>query len=104
MVFGNVITLDSATNFDENYTTHAPDILFLDIHLGSAEGNKILKHLTQSIDPFSHVVMISSDTKEDMILDVKDGGAKGFVVKPINRNSLYQHIIKAPTTIVKTAA
>lgn len=103
MGFGNVVTLQTADKFDEEYKKIAPDILFLDIHLQAAKGNEILKDLKKNIDPYAHVVMISSDTKKDMIMDVKGGGAAGFVVKPINRNNLYQHIFRAPTIIKKSA-
>ena len=99
---GHVVTLENAGTFYETYQNHAPDILFLDIHLGGAKGNKILKDLKKDIDPFAHVIMISSDTKEDVVLDIKEGGAKGFVVKPFNRNILIQHVLKAPTAIVQS--
>lgn len=99
--YGNVVTIKDPKDFKEMYRQYAPDILFLDIHLGSARGNHILKTLKREIDPFAHVVMISSDTKEDMVMDVKDGGANGFVVKPINRDKVHQHVLKAPTITTK---
>lgn len=99
--FGNVVTLQNAELFDEYYTQYAPNILFLDIHLGSARGNELLKKLTSDVDPYAHVVMISSDTMKETIMDIKSGGAKGFVVKPFNRNDLFQHVIKAPTVNVR---
>ena len=95
--YGNVVTLQEPDEFMDNYKKIAPDIVFLDIHLRTAKGNEILKDLTTNVDPFAHVVMISSDTKEDIILDIKQGGAKGFVVKPFSREKIHQQIIKAPT-------
>ena len=99
--FGNVVTLETPENFLDVYKEYAPDILFLDIHLRTAMGNEILKELTTDIDPQAHVIMISSDTHKDMIVDIKDGGAKGFVVKPLERSKLYQKIVHAPTIITK---
>ena len=101
---GKVVTLESPDNFLESYVKYAPDILFLDIHLKNAKGNELLKVLTSEIDPYAHVIMISSDTQKEMIVDIKDGGAKGFVVKPLERAKLYQKIVNAPTIITKASA
>ena len=101
MSFGNVVTMQNAGEFAEGYEQYAPNILFLDVHLGSAKGNEILKELKQNIDPHAHAVMISSDTQKDLILDIKEGGANGFVVKPFDRNKLYKEVMKAPTIITK---
>lgn len=100
--YGNIITLEEVDEFFDNYKQYAPDLLFLDIHLKSARGNEILKELKTTIDPYAHVVMISSDTKKEIIIDIKDGGANGFVVKPLSREKLFQQIMKAPTITKKS--
>lgn len=102
--FGNFISLQNSELFFDYYQDHAPNILFLDIHLGKDKGSELLKKLTAEIDPLAHVVMISSDTMKETIVEIKGGGAKGFVVKPFNRNDLFQHMVKAPTTNIRTAA
>ncbi|PCJ95736.1 MAG: hypothetical protein COA45_11970 [Zetaproteobacteria bacterium] len=95
--YGHIITLMEVDNFFESYKEYAPDLLFLDIHLKSAKGNEILKELKTKVDPYAHVVMISSDTQKETILDIKNGGANGFVVKPLSREKLFQQIMKSPT-------
>ena len=100
--FGNVMTLKTVEDFEGKYVQHAPDIFFLDIHLDAAEGNKILKELQRNTDPYAHVIMISSDTKENLVMDIKEGGAKGFVVKPTSRDNLHKHILRSPTMIVNS--
>lgn len=102
--FGNVVTLENMDEFYDTYIKYSPDVLFLDIHLADAKGNEVLKELTQDYDPHAHVIMISSDTQKDIIFDIKEGGAKGFVVKPLDRAKLYQKIIQSPTIITKTSA
>lgn len=97
--YGNVISLQDTEHFHEQYKQHAPNVLFLDIHLGAVKGNELLRDLKGSLDPYAHVVMISSDTKKEMILDVKTGGANGFIVKPPNRNNIFQNLMKAPTIV-----
>ncbi|PCI55866.1 MAG: hypothetical protein COB36_03450 [Alphaproteobacteria bacterium] len=99
--YGHIVTLQEVDNFFESYREYAPDILFLDIHLKSAKGNELLKELKTNIDPYAYVVMISSDTQKEMIMDIKSGGANGFVVKPLSREKLFQQIIKAPTITKK---
>lgn len=100
--YGNLITLEEVEGFFDTYKQYAPDLLFLDIHLKSAKGNELLKELKTTIDPYAHVVMISSDTQKEMIMDIKSGGANGFVVKPISREKLFQQIMKAPTITKKS--
>jgi len=99
--YGNVITCQDVKGFQEVYVSQAPNVLFLDIHLREGKGNSILKGLKKSMDPYAHIIMISSDTNQDVILDVKNAGADGFVVKPINRSKLYQQLIKASTLVTK---
>ncbi len=99
--YGNVITCQDVKGFQEAYITHAPNVLFLDIHLREGKGNNILKGLKKSLDPNAHVIMISSDTDQSVILDIKHAGADGFVIKPINRTNLYQQLMKAETLVTK---
>lgn len=101
--YGKVVTFQDPEDFIENYKQYSPDVLFLDIHLGSARGNEILRTLKKDIDPHAYVVMISSDTQQNMIIDVKQAGANGFLMKPFNRSKIYQSIIKAPTIVTKSA-
>lgn len=100
--FGHVVTSQIASDLSVSYIQYAPDILFLDIHLGKAKGNELLKKLKHEIDPHAHVVMISSDTNRNIVMDIKKGGAKGFVVKPFDRNKLYQEVMKAPTIVTRS--
>lgn len=101
---GHVVTMRNTIGFRDNYIQYAPNILFLDIHLEQAKGNEILKDLTSQVDPYAHVVMISADTQEEMVKDIKVGGAKGFVVKPLNIDNLFKHAMKSPTMNMRTGA
>lgn len=101
--FGAVIAVQNPALFEEEYLKSAPNILFLDIHLKSDKGNNVLRFVKNNLDPNAHIVMISSDTKKNMILDIKDGGADGFIVKPPNRKNIFQHLMKASTFIAKAS-
>ncbi len=101
---GTVVTLRDAHSLKEEYCRCAPNIIFLDVHLKDAEGGKILKEIRTQIDPHAHVVMISSDTKKEIVIDIKDGGAKGFIVKPFSPNKLYNEIARAPGIITRSGS
>ena len=55
--------------------------------------------MKNTLDPYANVVMVSSDTSQEVIVDLKKAGAKGFLVKPIDRNKLYQQVTKADTAV-----
>ena len=95
--FGECIIQNDTQDFFEAYVEHAPDILFLDIHLQTDHGPDLMKKLRDTIDQHAHIVMISSDTYETTIREVKEKGAKGFIVKPLNRQQLFTHVMKMPT-------
>lgn len=99
-----VIVLNNPQDLLAQYTEYAPDILFLDIHLRTAMGTTLLRDLRKKIDPHAHVVMISSDTGEKTVMEVKAGGAKGFIVKPFDRMSVLKHLSRAPTFVQRMAA
>lgn len=100
--FGAVYTMNDPKEFLTRYQEYAPDILFLDLHLKTAMGNELLHELTSKIDPYAYVIIVSSDTEEKMVMDIKAGGAKGFLVKPFNRNQIFQHMSKVPTLALRS--
>jgi len=90
---GECIIQNDTQDFFEAYVEH----VFLDIHLQTDHGPDLMKKLRDTIDQHAHIVMISSDTYETTIREVKEKGAKGFIVKPLNRQQLFTHVMKMPT-------
>ena len=102
--FGHVVALQDHAEFLDAYKQYAPDILFLDIHLqNGARGPAFMSKLLSEIDPFAHVIIISSDTAVDTVMDIKTKGVKGFVVKPFDRNKLFKHVMNTPTFTPKSS-
>ncbi len=95
--FADVTALQTSEGFFDRYVDCAPDVLFLDIHLGAEKGSEILRKLKSKIDPSAYVIMISSDTQEETILDIRSAGVDGFLVKPINKNRIYHWMMQSPT-------
>lgn len=95
--FGSVVTVSDHTKFLEEYKRHAPNILFLDVHLGKVRGPNILEMFLDKIDPYAHVVIISSDTKKETVRSLMNKGVRGYVAKPFNQQQLLEHVMKAET-------
>lgn len=101
--FGIVVSVSAPSEFFELYQKHAPNIVFMDIHMPGARGTNVLEELLQTYDPFAHVVMISSDTLTETVLESKTKGTKGFIMKPLTRDNLYAHIMRAPSYMPKAS-
>lgn len=96
---GHVITTQDHAEFIREYKEYAPNIAFIDIHLRDGlSGIKVMQDLIRTVDPYAHIIMISSDSQPKTIEDLKNSkGAKGFILKPIKREALLAHMTKAPT-------
>lgn len=99
--FGHVSVEKDGESFIKSYKEYAPNIVFVDIHLTRERGSDIIKKIRQDIDPDIHAVMISSDGTRDTVLEIKEAGACGFIVKPFNRDTVYKHLLKTPTFVPK---
>jgi len=86
----DVLAIDEAIDIVEAYLEHLPDILFLDMHLPKISGIKLLEEIL-NFDDSAHIIIISSDSRKDNVLDAKKLGAKGFLAKPINKEKLEYH-------------
>jgi two-component system chemotaxis response regulator CheY len=86
------------------YIEHAPDIVFMDIHLPGLNGHQTLNTMLR-IDPRAHVVMLSVDAVKDNIVNANKIGAAGFLKKPFSSDRLVHAVRKSPyvTTVVAPA-
>ncbi len=100
-MFGDVHVVDTPEKFFEIYEDVAPNIAFIDIHLRGYKGPPIVKVAREKFDPHIHAVLISSDTAKETVMSIKDSGAAGFIVKPFSRDTLFQHLLNAPTFVSK---
>jgi CheY-like chemotaxis protein len=78
-----------------DYIEHAPDIVFLDIHLPGLNGIETL-HALRQIDPEAYVVMLSVDTVKANIVAATNHGAAGFLKKPFSKDRLLTIVAKSP--------
>ena len=78
-----------------DYIEHAPDIVFIDIHLPGLNGHQVLNAL-KIIDPHVYAVMLSVDTMKDNIVKSATGGAHNFLKKPFSKERLLNIVKGSP--------
>lgn len=71
----------------EHYINHAPDMVFLDIHLPGLSGHETLEAIKR-IDHSAYIVMLSVDTVKNNIVSASQLGAAGFLKKPFSKDRL----------------
>ncbi len=77
------------------YIEHAPDIVFLDIHLPGMNGHETL-HAIKAVDTGACVVMLSVDSAHSTILKANKTGAQKFLKKPFSKERLLETVKLSP--------
>lgn len=77
------------------YIEHAPDIVFLDIHLPGIDGIQVLQAI-KAVDPEAYVVMLSVDTAREKIVQANQDGAEKFLKKPFSKERLINTVRMSP--------
>ncbi|MBU6235967.1 MAG: response regulator [Alphaproteobacteria bacterium] len=83
---GMVETAPMAEEFLHKYKRAAPNCVFIDVHLRTEKGTDLAGVLRKMLDPFAYIIIISSDTVKENIIETKVKGGNGFVGKPLNRD------------------
>ncbi len=69
------------------YEKCKPDIVTMDITMPDMDGLETTKKLIE-YDPNTLVVMMTSHSQEQMVLDAIEAGAKGYLLKPFDAGRL----------------
>ncbi len=78
-----------------DYIEHAPDIVFLDIHLPGLSGHEVLAAIN-AVDPKAFVVMLSVDSAQKNIKMAAETGAQNFLKKPFSKERLLSVVRNSP--------
>jgi two-component system chemotaxis response regulator CheY len=78
----------------EKYGELMPELVTMDIVMPGMDGLDTCRHLLQQW-PEAKVMMVSSLAYDDTMDSAATYGAKGFIFKPFNRESLLEGIQKA---------
>ncbi len=76
------------------YIQHRPDLVVMDIVMPEVDGVTALAQIID-FDPAARVVMVSSLGSKDKVLESIKKGAKNFIMKPFERDTLLQALKKA---------
>ncbi len=77
----------------ELYLAIAPDIVFMDIELPEINGHELAAAINQ-LDSEAYIIMVSANNYIEDVTRAKKNGAKGFVIKPYNRQKIFEGIEK----------
>lgn len=94
--YGFVGAAFEPADFLSMYKEYAPNLVFVDIHLKGFKGTDIVNAVRRQLDPNVYAVMISADSTQDTVVSVKSCGAKGYLLKPVARDSIFVNLMKAP--------
>jgi len=77
----------------EQYEMHKPDAVTMDITMPEMEGIEAVRELIKR-DPNARIVMCSAMGQQTMVVDAIQAGAKGFIVKPFQKDKVIAEISK----------
>lgn len=96
-----VITAETARQALVYYQRHLPDMVFLDIQLPDGNGINLLEQMKKADDD-AYIIMLSSHSQKEKIIDCLQLGAKGFIAKPFTRQRLVDATDKFKATRKRT--
>ncbi len=79
----------------EMYRRWKPDLMLLDIMLPGITGYSVLKEIRlRNDDTKTPIIMVSSITRKESILDCAQLGIQGYLIKPFNHKQLGDKILE----------
>jgi len=75
----------------ELYSTHKPDLVTMDISMPMMSGVEAVKAIREAA-PDARIIMISSISEREMVLEALKAGACDFILKPIASDKLLEII------------
>lgn len=78
----------------ERYFLEKPDAVLLDITMKGMNGIEVLGKLRE-MDPAARVVMATADIQSSTRAMAREGGARGFVTKPLLEDAVVEAVNKA---------
>ena len=82
-----VVEAEDGMSALEAYYVQKPDVVLLDLVMKGMYGLEVLARLRE-MDPHARVIVISADIQTSSHELVAQGGAAGFLVKPVDANEV----------------
>jgi CheY-like chemotaxis protein len=87
---------ENGTEALETYTTWQPDIIILDLMLPGMSGFSILQEIRQERkDTKTAVVVASSISEKDTVVDVLKLGVQGYILKPFTHKDIAVKVLES---------
>lgn len=90
MGFTNFIEAENGLQAVEMFNSEKPDLVLLDVIMPEQDGIETLKKIGKE----GNVLMISAIGQDSIIKDAKTNGAKGYIVKPFEKDKVVEEITK----------
>ena len=86
---GYVLAAEAVDGLDavQAYRMHRPDLVTMDLQMPKMDGFTALKEIIK-FDKDASVVMLTATSNISVVKKILESGAKGYVMKPINRDAL----------------
>lgn len=81
----------TGTQAVEQYAELKPDLVTMDITMPDMDGIEATRLILEQ-HPNALVIMVTSHGQEQMVIDAIDAGAKGYVLKPFDKEKLQTNI------------
>lgn len=78
----------------ERYALERPDLVLLDVTMADMDGLEVLRQL-RAMDPDARVVMATADVQSSTRALAEEGGAMGFVAKPLSAEVVLRAVAAA---------
>jgi two-component system chemotaxis response regulator CheY len=82
-----VIEAEDGMSALETYFVQKPDVVLLDLVMKGMYGLEVLARIRE-MDPKARIIVISADIQSSSHELVAEGGAAGFLVKPVDANEV----------------
>jgi two-component system chemotaxis response regulator CheY len=90
----SVVDVPDGLSALERYALDPPDLVLLDVTMTDMNGLEVLQQL-RLIDPAARVVMATADVQSSTRELALQGGAAGFVTKPLNQEAVLTAVANA---------
>ena len=78
-----VVEASTGSEAVNNYRTHSPDAVLMDITMPDMDGLTALKEIMK-FDPTAKVAMVTAMGQQSLVMQALKEGARDFVVKPFD--------------------
>lgn len=88
-----VFTAQTGKEALDNYSIYNPDLVTMDITMPDMDGITATTKILEKF-PEARIIMVTSHRQEQSVLEAIKAGAKGYIIKPFQKDKLRETIEK----------